>query len=488
MPELALYRRYRPHNLETVVGQEHITTTLKHALANDSPAHAYLFTGPHGVGKTSIARILAHEINKLPYSNETHLDIIEIDAASNRRIDEIRELRDKIHVAPTSAPFKVYIIDEVHMLTKEAFNALLKTLEEPPSHAVFILATTEAHKLPETIVSRTQRFAFRPVSVESLTAHLNEIAQQEKFELENAASEMIAEHANGSVRDAVAMLDQLSNSGQKITTNAVEDTLGLAPSELVNTLLAAVMSGEIDAVSSTLNTLTQQGVGPTTLAQQLIRQLRSQSPDQRSLDLIDVLLDVFNSKHQRIRLETTLIKAALSAQPDSAATAPKHAAAPARKEQKTQKESPVTPQPQEARVEPPAQEAVEKAPVESPIADPVDFTDFDAQAWKHLLAKIKEHNNSLYAVLRMAEPQMDEQNSELHLKFKFPFHQKRFSEEKNKRQAEVIVKELVGKPIKVVAVHDPETKESKEVFVRNGVSQDVENVIDMMGGGEVVEL
>src|SRR5690606_10306753 len=126
-------------------------------------SHAYLFTGPKGTGKTSIARILAHEINQLPYSDESiHLDIIEIDAASNRRIDEIRDLKDRIHVAPTSAKYKVYIIDEVHMLTREAFNALLKTLEEPPEHVVFILATTEAHKLPETIVSRTQRFGFRP--------------------------------------------------------------------------------------------------------------------------------------------------------------------------------------------------------------------------------------------------------------------------------------------------------------------------------------
>ncbi len=146
------------------MGQEHITTALNHALEKGMISHAYLFTGPRGVGKTSIARILAHEINGLPYDDDqTHLDIIEIDAASNRRIDEIRDLRDKVHVAPSSAKYKVYIIDEVHMLTKEAFNALLKTLEEPPAHVVFILATTEAHKLPETIISRTQRYAFKPV-------------------------------------------------------------------------------------------------------------------------------------------------------------------------------------------------------------------------------------------------------------------------------------------------------------------------------------
>ncbi|MEK7153167.1 MAG: DNA polymerase III subunit gamma/tau, partial [Patescibacteria group bacterium] len=173
----ALYRTYRSKKLSEIVGQEHITTALDHALKKGTISHAYLFTGPRGVGKTSIARILAHEINGLPYNEDRpDLDIIEIDAASNRRIDEIRDLRDKVHIAPTSAKYKVYIIDEVHMLTKEAFNALLKTLEEPPAHVIFILATTEVYKLPETIISRTQRFAFKPVDMPKVIAHLRHIA------------------------------------------------------------------------------------------------------------------------------------------------------------------------------------------------------------------------------------------------------------------------------------------------------------------------
>src|ERR1035437_4992495 len=177
----ALYRSYRSKSLEEVVGQEHITTALQHALEKGTISHAYLFTGPRGVGKTSVARILAHAVNNLPYTDESnHLDIIEIDAASNRRIDEIRELRDKVHITPTSAKYKVYIIDEVHMLTREAFNALLKTLEEPPEHVIFILATTEAHKLPETIISRTQRFTFKPIEPAKAVEHLRSIANAEK--------------------------------------------------------------------------------------------------------------------------------------------------------------------------------------------------------------------------------------------------------------------------------------------------------------------
>src|SRR5438270_10180898 len=184
----ALYRKYRSRSFDEVVGQEHVTQTLQRALKSGRISHAYLFTGPRGVGKTSVARILAHEVNGLPYAGESvHLDIIEIDAASNRRIDEIRDLREKVRIAPAVGKYKVYIIDEVHMLTREAFNALLKTLEEPPAHTIFILATTEVHKLPETIISRTQRFAFKPVDKISTQTHLGKIAKKEKIVISDGA-------------------------------------------------------------------------------------------------------------------------------------------------------------------------------------------------------------------------------------------------------------------------------------------------------------
>jgi len=176
----ALYRKYRSRSLDEVLGQDHVTNILRRALEQGKIAHAYLLTGPRGVGKTSVARILAHEINQLPYNEEaSHLDIIEIDAASNNGVDDIRALREKAQVAPISAPKKIYIIDEVHMLSKPAFNALLKTLEEPPAHVVFILATTDADKLPATILSRVQQFFFRPIPTEIMARQLINIAEKE---------------------------------------------------------------------------------------------------------------------------------------------------------------------------------------------------------------------------------------------------------------------------------------------------------------------
>src|SRR3990167_3129129 len=190
----ALYRKYRSKSLDEIVGQSHVTDILRRALAKGNIAHAYLLTGPRGVGKTSIARILAHEINGLPYSEEsTHLDIIEIDAASNNGVDDVRDLRDKVQIAPVSAAKKVYIIDEVHMLSKAAFNALLKTLEEPPEHIVFILATTALHKVPATIISRTQHFAFRSISNADLITQLRKIAKAEGLKVSDDALAAIAE-------------------------------------------------------------------------------------------------------------------------------------------------------------------------------------------------------------------------------------------------------------------------------------------------------
>src|SRR6266403_3541450 len=213
MSDQALYRKYRSANFDEVIGQDHVVKTLITAIANGRLSHAYLFTGPRGVGKTSAARLLARALNctgspkpcnqcaNCRAAINSSLDVVEIDAASNRSIDSVRDLREKISLAPTAGQYKIYIIDEVHMLTAEAFNALLKTLEEPPAHAVFILATTEAHKLPETIISRTQRFNFRPASLGDLTSHLSKIAQAENIAVEPEALTVIAAASRGGFRD-----------------------------------------------------------------------------------------------------------------------------------------------------------------------------------------------------------------------------------------------------------------------------------------------
>jgi len=270
----ALYRKYRSKKLSEVVGQKHITTVLENALKQGKIAHAYLFTGPRGVGKTSIARILAHEINNLPYSEEdNHPDIIEIDAASNNGVDDIRQLRDNVQVAPFSAKYRVYIIDEVHMLSKAAFNALLKTLEEPPEHAVFILATTDAHKLPATIISRTQRFVFRFISKEDVCAHLEFIAKNEKINISKEAIEIIAERGEGSFRDSISLLDQISSiveKSEKITANLLEETLGLAPKMQINALISAFENQNSNEILQIVRDVHNSGVDLKNFASQLL--------------------------------------------------------------------------------------------------------------------------------------------------------------------------------------------------------------------------
>ena len=270
----ALYRKYRSKKLSEVVGQKHITTVLENALKQGKIAHAYLFTGPRGVGKTSIARILAHEINNLPYSEEdNHPDIIEIDAASNNGVDDIRQLRDNVQVAPFSAKYRVYIIDEVHMLSKAAFNALLKTLEEPPEHAVFILATTDAHKLPATIISRTQRFVFRFISKEDVCAHLEFIAKNEKINISKEAIEIIAERGEGSFRDSISLLDQISSIAEKneeITSNLLEEALGLAPKMQINALISAFENQNSNEILQIVRDVRNSGVDLKNFASQLL--------------------------------------------------------------------------------------------------------------------------------------------------------------------------------------------------------------------------
>ncbi len=307
----ALYRKYRSRSLDEIVGQDHVTGLLKRALERGRVAHAYLFTGLRGVGKTSIARILAHEINNLPYSDEsTHLDIIEIDAASNNGVDDIRDLRDKVQLAPVSAKKKVYIIDEVHMLSKPAFNALLKTLEEPPEHVVFILATTDVEKLPETIISRTQRHTFRRASIKDLVANMRRIAKHEKISIDDEALALIAEHSDGGYRDSVSLLDQLANivdENGTVTATLVEQSLGLAAHTQLAELLQATKKGDLSTISSHLRALESRGIQAKTIAMQLVRLIRDTAVDSGELlPLMGDLIEVGQSSLPQAKLLATL--------------------------------------------------------------------------------------------------------------------------------------------------------------------------------------
>ncbi len=249
-PHIALYRKYRPQSFDDVVGQPQLVTLLQSAIKQNKVSHAYLFCGGRGTGKTTVARIFARDIGCNPE------DIIEIDAASNRGIDEIRELREAVRTAPFSSPYKVYIVDEAHMLTKEAANALLKTLEEPPSHVIFILATTDPEELPQTIISRCQKIVFQSPDVATLAKRLMFVAENEGRTIDEGAAELVARHGKGSYRDALGVLDQiLTSGGKKIIYEDVLSFLGIADKEMLFALITALGKKDGLALVATLTTL-----------------------------------------------------------------------------------------------------------------------------------------------------------------------------------------------------------------------------------------
>ena len=501
----ALYRKYRPKNLAEIAGQEPITRALDRAIKSDNVSHAYLFTGPRGVGKTSIARILAHEVNKLPYDEAaTNLDIIEIDAASNRRIDEIRDLRDKVHVAPSSATYKVYIVDEVHMLTKEAFNALLKTLEEPPKHVIFILATTEVHKLPETIISRTQHFSFKPIVPEQIIKHLDYIAKQEKIDISGDALQLIAEHSRGSFRDSISLLDQIRNYGDTITAIDVESILGIAPHALIEAVIAAIHSGNAAAVVEQLQRLAGQGVNATTASKQIGEHLRaalitgnSTLSNQTSIALQQKLLLIPTSFEPLIALELCLLEFTLpnNAPQPSVPVALTTAETPKKPEVKAasvhipKKSEPVPVSPKKVTPEPVTTKSAEPPKLEtaetvSADTTPTSVTDFDIARWQDVLTHIKQQYNTMYGMLRMAEVSLDD--NELTLRFKFAFHQKKINDPKSKK---IIIDAITQLGCSAVAVTCLVAQEETTGVVDGKTEpiQDLGTISNIFGGAELLE-
>lgn len=466
----ALYRKYRSKSLSEIIGQDHITHTLEQAIKQGKISHAYLLTGPKGVGKTSVARILAHQINNLPYDDDSsHIDIIEIDAASNTGIDDIRDLREKVYVAPSVAKYKVYIIDEVHMLSKAAFNGLLKTLEEPPEHVVFILATTDSHKVPETITSRTQRFSFKPVKKSEVVKHLEHIAKEEKVKVEPEALELLADHGEGSFRDSISLLDQSRDKDRVLSAKMVRDLLGIPTEQGIDELMLNLSSGDLNSMALAVNELYEQGFQATLIAKQLSNKLRAQMLDGKAkvdpevaLEILTKLIEVPATHDPEKYLELLL----LSYTPNKKSNPSKQIAVPdINDEREATSET-------EPTVEPTEPVPTQKEEGSIKKTKPVQPTD---DSWSEVLTTLKNKHNTLYGVIRMASPDFSEKGK-LVLSFAFEFHKKRILEAQNQQKLATVVKDIYGSDIKIECAVDKNLKNQPPVSV--GVASPVDSATD----------
>ena len=484
----SLYRSYRSTSFDEIIGQDHIVTTLKNALVKGQISHAYILSGPRGVGKTSVARILAYAVNEQPYSLEaTNLDIIEIDAASNRRIDEIREIKERVHTAPVAGKYKVYIIDEVHMLTREAFNALLKTLEEPPEHAIFILATTEIHKVPETITSRCINFSFRPIESEVLTSHLKTIAKKEKLSVSEDALALLAEHARGSFRDAISLLEQVKHHGEKIEQQHVASMLGMAPRATIDALLRAVANSDLSLINQLLSEAYQKGTPVGMLTSQLQSSLRDELlnndsllPRRAIISCQQALLNVNGSPKPRIALELVLHDTALKVSNSSAIHTPVIKPLPPAPVETTINSSKSNVTTSKKRIPKTDSLNEETKPTLDKIKTPQDTGNTDS-LWTSFLELLKQRNNTLYGIARMAK--VSQEGDNIHLEFAYSFHQKQVNDSKNLSIFTKLLSDINGSPISLsssVVQKKPPSKKFTEVDPLVSVS-------NIFGGHEVLE-
>ena len=476
----ALYRKYRSRSLDEVLGQDHVTSILRRALERGKIAHAYLLTGPRGVGKTSVARILAHEINHLPYDDDSsNLDIIEIDAASNNGVDDIRALREKAQVAPVSAPKKVYIIDEVHMLSKPAFNALLKTLEEPPEHVVFILATTDADKLPATILSRVQQFFFRPIPVGIMTKQLMNIAKKEGFAIEEDAARLIAERSRGGFRDGISTLDQLSilaTPDQPLTASMVTEYLGLSDTMVLGNLLDSYPSDDNDKVLNTFQELENSGANSVVVSHQLLSIARNRLRKNPNLiGLVQQLIEVDRHPHPDLKLLTIFMNN--DSQQTEKPVATKKNTTQAASQKPAAKPTPIKPAESAKPTEKPIKKEEKPAePAKKPAAKPKK-TDTPLELnWEKVIERAKEKSLGLVSLLQKSQWSFD--GEKLTIYAGSAFYKKKLDDAKNKPLISEIISEETAMDLEIDIIGEKKPPEDEKLA----------EIAELMGGGEEVKL
>jgi DNA polymerase-3 subunit gamma/tau len=496
---LSLYRRWRPQRFADVVGQTEIVRTLRNAVAAGEIAHAYLFAGERGIGKTSVARILSRAINCLASSegepcnecsncetilSNRSLDIIEIDGASNRGIDHIRRLREEVNFSPTALRRKAYIIDEVHMLTNEAFNALLKTLEEPPLHAVFIFATTEPHKVPRTIISRCQAFEFRRIAPERIAAHLGKVSREEGVALTQEALEVLGRRANGAVRDALVMLEQaMSYESGEINAEIVFEMLGLVGRETHEVFVKAVEENDRQTALRMVDALVDRGKDLEIFLSDVIDLLRTRIADgsgdaERDIaiarGLLAIKTDLFRALDRRIRLEIGVLDLMTKLAPDDAsgaATRASNGVAPHDGADSAGVEPEIAP---DLFRPSPSGQSRSSSPVQAPPTrlDPGETpsqptsSEF-ASAWEAFVAQIGRERVAIAAFLTEARPLFRDEKLILSFHPEHAFHKESLEKQANLQYLAGAVRRSFGDGVRIEVEYDegvPRTPLPREVL------------------------
>ncbi|MBI2868538.1 MAG: DNA polymerase III subunit gamma/tau [Chloroflexi bacterium] len=527
MVSQVFYRKWRPQKLSDIVGQESVTRTLLNALSTDRISHAYLFAGPRGTGKTSTGRILAKAVNCLTnqgkgepcndcalcraISEGRALDVIEIDAASNRGIDDIRDLREKVGYAPGQSRYKVYIIDEVHMLSKDAANALLKTLEEPPPHVIFVLATTEAHKMLPTILSRCQRFDFRRITQSDIAAKLAQISQAEGIQAEPEALRLMARSATGSLRDAENLLQQMATFyGSKIELKQVQSVLGITGDFRAREMIAHIIRGDIPAGIALINNVNRDGLDLRQFNREVVEYLRSllliKTGSGQSVDLtvedkaeLQALagtaslpqivkaarlfgqLDLSLGNYATLPLELALIDSVLpepAAKTGAAAPPePRPAASKARALPRVEKTAPVRAAPPVPTAAPnpvprpaplPPAPAQPEPPPDTPGPEPATEIGRLQRHWRQSIKEAVEMSRTpAAALLRSARPKAIEGDTVI-LSFRYPLLKESLEKADNLKAAEKIMGRILGRACRVQCVHEPEDNHLVEAALKIG--------------------